>query len=98
MFLIVSIIEIVKRLMQSKNLPLQVLFLASRMPARLEIPDKEETVSIEPGLAALKAYARQGDMLVVPVATVQRLIGSGALEFGAAGRIITLVIAASPSG
>ena len=35
-------------------------------------------------------------MVVVPIAVLQRWIGSAALEFSEAGRSVTLAIAASP--
>jgi nucleotide-binding universal stress UspA family protein len=88
--------EIVRRMAPSKNIPLQVLLPEGKMPAGLELPDKAEIVPMEPGRAAIKAYVQPGDVLVVPVALIRRLVASAALEFSEPGRFTTLVIAAGP--
>ena len=88
--------EIVKRLVQSKNLPVQVLLPEGRTMAGLELPEGAEIVPVKPGLENVRAHAQAGDVIVVPIAVLQRWIGSAALEFGEAGRSVTLVIAASP--
>ena len=88
--------ELVKRLARSRNLPVEILLPGGKKPAGPDPPDKAAIIPIKPGLEEVRSYAQPGDLVVVPIAVLQRWIGSAALEFSEAGRSVTLVIAASP--
>lgn len=74
---------------------MQVLIPEGRTTDGLDLPDKAEIVPIKPGLENVRTYAQPVDMAIIPIAVLQRWIGSAALEFDEAGRSVTLMIAAS---
>jgi len=89
-------LDIAVRLKNMQNLPLVALSPEPELPGDLKFPDGTEHIHVEPGLEAIAAQLRLGDLVIVPGAILHRAIGSDAQRLANAIRGISLIVAAGP--
>jgi ribosomal protein L18E len=89
-------LDIAVRLKNMQNLPLVAISPETELPGDLNLPDGTEFVQVEPGLDAVAAQLRPGDLVIVPGAILRRAIGSDAQRLADAIAGISLIVAAGP--
>lgn len=89
-------VEIVSRLVQSTNLPLQVALPGDQLPEGVNLPEKAQVIPVEPGIGGVQALLQPGDILIVPAAIMRRAITSAVVQLSEAVKNVTLVVAAGP--
>jgi len=89
-------LDIAVHLKNMEKLSLIVISPEIKLPGELKLPEDTEFVQIEPGLEAISAQLRPGDLVVVPSAIMRRAIGSAAQQLAETITDISLIVAAGP--
>jgi Kef-type K+ transport system membrane component KefB len=88
--------DIASRLAQAWGQTLHLFASGGTVPEGRALPKDAEITTLEPGLDAVMALLQPGDLVVVPAAVVQRLVGSGALTMAKVVDHLSIIVAAGP--
>ena len=89
-------LQIASRVHKETQLPLVVLLPHEHAPTLQELPKNTQTVAVEPSIKGNARHLQPGDLAILPGATVGRLLGTKASEFLAAGKDVSVLVAAGP--
>ena len=88
--------QIAAHLQSSQDLPLVILTPPGASEDELLLQLQAERLPVEAGLEAVKAQLQAGDLVIVPVATMRRAIGSRALSLSDLSAPVSILVAAGP--
>ena len=89
-------VDIAVRLENMLNLPLVTISPETELPGDLTLPEDSEFLQVEPGLEAVVAQLRPGDLVIVPGSILRRVIGSDVQRLVDTIAGISLIVAAGP--
>jgi ribosomal protein L18E len=89
-------VDIAVRLENMLNLPLVTISPETELPGDLTLPEDSEFLQVEPGLDAIAAQLRPGDLVIVPGVILRRVIGSDVQRLADTIAGISLIVAAGP--